>query len=143
MLGASAKREAIMMIVAEDFGNTAQACRERNLGPSKYYLTCQKSEVSYLLEQEIISKSKDRPRYGYRRIAAVVHRDGYLVNAKRTQRVLRTEGLGAMKSSEKCFDWEIQTLNSAVRHGQGSMELGLRHKYDTQSLSFPNVDTDR
>jgi putative transposase len=89
------------MIVAEGFGNTAQACRALNLGRSTYYLTCQKSEVSHLLEQEIISKSKDHPRYGYRRITAVVRRDGYLVNAKRTQRVRRIEGLQVKKKQRK------------------------------------------
>jgi len=56
-----------------------------------------KSEVSNLLEQEIISKSKDHPRYGYRRITAVLRRDGYLVNAKLTQRVRRIEGLQVKK----------------------------------------------
>ena len=75
----------MQMIVAEGFGNKAQAGRALNLGRSTYYLTCQKSEVSRLLEQEIISKSKDHPRYVYRRITAVVRRDGYLVNAQRTQ----------------------------------------------------------
>ena len=89
------------MIVAEGFGNTAQACRALNLGRSTYYLTCQKSEVSHLLEQEIISKSKDHPRYGYRRITAVVRRDGYLVNAKRNQRVRRIEGLSLNKKPRK------------------------------------------
>ena len=84
MVGPSAKWQAIQMFVAEGFGNTAQACRSTNLGRSTYYHTCQKGEVSHLLEQEIISKSKDHPLYGYRRITAVARRDVYLVNAKRT-----------------------------------------------------------
>ena len=89
------------MIVAEGFGNTAQGCRALNLGRFTYYLTSQKSDISLLLEQETISKSKDHPRYGYRRITAVVRRDGYLVNAKRTQRVRRIEGLQVKKKQRK------------------------------------------
>ena len=58
------------MIVADGCGNTAKACGALNLGRSPYYLTCQKSEVSHLLEHEIISKNKDHPRYGCRRITA-------------------------------------------------------------------------
>ena len=92
------------MIVAEGFGNTAQACRALNLGRCTYYITWQKGEVRHLLEQEIISKSKDHPRYGYRAFTAVVGGDGYLVNAKRTQRVQRFEGLQLKKSNEKCPD---------------------------------------
>ena len=93
MLGPSAKRQAIRMIVAEGFGNTAQACRALNLGRVTYYHTWQKSKVSHPLGQEIISKSKDHPHYGYRRNLAVVSPDEYLINAKRTQPVRRIEGL--------------------------------------------------
>ena len=39
MVEPSAKRQAIQMIVAEGFGNTAQAGRALNLGRSTYYLT--------------------------------------------------------------------------------------------------------
>ena len=101
MVDHSAKRQAIQMIVAEGFGNTAQECRALNLGTSTYYLTYKKGEISQLLEQEIISKSKDHPRYGYRRITAVVRRDGYLVNAKWTQRVQRIEGLQVKKKQRE------------------------------------------
>ena len=69
------------MIVTEGFGNTAQACRALNLERFTYYLTCQNSDVSHLLKKEIISKPKDHLRYGYRRITAVVRREGYLVNS--------------------------------------------------------------
>ena len=89
------------MIFAEGFGNTAQACRALKLARSTYYLTSLKSEASHLLEQETISKSKDHPRYDYRRITAVVRRDGYLVNANRTQRVRRNEELQVKKKQRK------------------------------------------
>ena len=104
VVGPSAERQAIRMIVAEGFDNTAQAGRALKLGLPTYYLTRQKSVVSHLLDQEIISKSKDHPRYSYRAITAVVGRDGFLVDAKRTQRVQRIEGLQLKKSNEKCPD---------------------------------------
>jgi hypothetical protein len=84
--GPSPKRQATQMIVAEGFGNTAQACRALNLGRSTYYLTSQKSEISHLLEQEIIAKSKEYPRYGNRRITVIVRRARHLINVKRTHR---------------------------------------------------------
>ena len=89
------------MNFVEGFGNTAHACRALDQGRSTYYLTCHKDEVSHLLEQEIISKSKDHSRYGYRRITAVVRRVGYLVNAKRTHRVLHIEGLQVKNKQRK------------------------------------------
>ena len=89
------------MIVVEGFGDKAHAYHGLNLGRSTYYFTSQKTESSFILEHEIISKSKDHPRYGYRRITAVIRRDGYLVNAKRIQRVRRLEGLQVNKKQRK------------------------------------------
>lgn len=92
------------MIVPEGFGHTAQAYGALNLGRSSYYLMCQNSEISRLMEQEIISKIEDHPRYCYRRIAAVMPRDRYLVNAKRTQRARHIEGLQIKKNHQKFVD---------------------------------------
>ena len=55
------------MIVAKGFGNPAQTCRALNLGRSPYYLTV-KERGNASIGKEIIFKSKDHPRCGYRRI---------------------------------------------------------------------------
>jgi transposase InsO family protein len=45
------------------------------------------------LEGRIVELSEKHPRYGYRRVTALLRRAGQKINAKRVQRVRRTEGL--------------------------------------------------
>lgn len=51
------------------------------------------SEDDCLLRSQIIELAKKFGRYGYRRITALLRRDGWTVNHKRVQRIWREEGL--------------------------------------------------
>ena len=55
------------------------------------------------LDRPIIDKinnlSREHPRYGYRRIAALLRREGFKINLKRVHRLWRNEGL--QKSTTK------------------------------------------
>ena len=80
------------------------------------------------MEQEIISKSNGHPRYGYRRITAVVRRDGYLVNAKRTHRVRRIEGVQVKKKHRKMRRLGESTAERrrATRPGESGVGTSLQ-----------------
>jgi putative transposase len=45
--------------------------------------------------------ARAHPRYGYRRMTAILVREGYCVNHKRIQRLCRDEGLRVMKKAKK------------------------------------------
>jgi len=45
------------------------------------------------MERRIGEMSRQHPRYGYRRVTAMLRREGEAINAKRVQRVRRAEGL--------------------------------------------------
>jgi putative transposase len=45
------------------------------------------------LVERLKELSKNHPRYGYRRIHALLVREGWRVNRKRVQRIWRAEGL--------------------------------------------------
>jgi transposase InsO family protein len=45
------------------------------------------------MHKAVLKLSENHPRYGYRRITALLRRDGVLINAKRVQRLRRMEGL--------------------------------------------------
>jgi len=53
------------------------------------------------LQREIVRLSREHPRYGYRRICALMRRAGEVVNPKRVARVRRAEGLQARKKQRK------------------------------------------
>ena len=53
------------------------------------------------LVKRIIELASDYGRYGYRRITALLHREGWLVNHKRVERLWRQEGLKVPKKQPK------------------------------------------
>ena len=80
---------------------TAKACRALGLARSSFYLTSQRSTRSHALHNEIKSLSQKHPRYGYRRITALLRREGHEVNSKRVQRARRMEGLQVSKKQRR------------------------------------------
>lgn len=61
--------------------------------------------------------SRENPRYGYRRVWALLRREGWLVNKKRLYRLWREEGLkvpGKQRKRRRLGDSE----NRAARGGE-------------------------
>jgi len=82
-------------------GTTAQACRALGLARSSFYLTSQRRPESQAMDKEIKTLSQKHPRYGYRRITALLRREGQEVNSKRVQRTRRREGLQVSKKQRR------------------------------------------
>jgi len=101
MVSPSTKRRAVNLLVEQGLGYKAQACRALGLARSSAYLTSQASDSSRELHSRIIDLSHGKPRYGYRRVTALIRREGETINAKRVQRVRRQEGLQVTKQQRK------------------------------------------
>jgi transposase InsO family protein len=71
------------------------------LARSGSYRLPKESLESRRLHKEIVELSQKHPRYGYRRIGAVMRREGWRVNDKRVQRVRNEEGLQVSKKQRK------------------------------------------
>jgi len=97
----SAKKKIIKVLTQEGKGNTAQLCRALDLNRSSYYALSKQSVESLELEKQVISKSRDNPRYGYRRITALIRREGQSINAKRVQNLRRKHHLQVTKKQRK------------------------------------------
>jgi putative transposase len=89
----SARRRAVKLVVETGLGTTAEACRALGLARSSYYRNSTVSTERRQMHGEIMQLSQDHPRYGYRRVTALLRREGHEINAKRVQRVRRKEGL--------------------------------------------------
>jgi len=74
-------------------GNTATACRALSLARSTFYRAKEESPQRQSNREEIVAMSESNPRYGYRRVTALLRRKGMKINAKRVQRIRRSEGL--------------------------------------------------
>ena len=53
------------------------------------------------MNNRVVALSRKHPRYGYRRITALLRREGRVVNAKRVARVRRAEGLQVRKRQRR------------------------------------------
>jgi len=59
------------------------------------------SPERWQMHQEIVALSEDNPRYGYRRVTALLRRDGHKINVKQVQRVRRQQGLQVRRRQRK------------------------------------------
>ncbi len=101
MVSPSSRRRAAKGVVEEGLGNAAQACRALGLARSSYYLGSTKRPSSEQIQRKIVELSEQNPRYGYRRITALLRRKGRRVNPKRVQRVRRQAGLQVSKRQRR------------------------------------------
>jgi putative transposase len=102
MVSPSSRRRAAKYLVEEGLSNAAQACRALGLARSSYYLAPQqRARAPKRLNQKIMALSEEHPRYGYRRITALLRRNGKQVNPKRVQRVRYQAGLQVSKRQKR------------------------------------------
>lgn len=101
MVSPSAKRRAIHYVIENGLGRKAPACRALGLSRSGFYRVPVESKRSRKLRHEIIKLSKEHPRYGYRRITALLRREKHKINPKRVQKIRRQEGLRVIKRQRK------------------------------------------
>ena len=85
------------MSVQEGLGRVAAACRALELARSSYYRSGRSSLESRRIRKEVLELSGKHPRYGYRRITALMRREGFEVNGKRVARIRREEGIKVSK----------------------------------------------
>ena len=101
MVSPAAKRWAVQMSVERGLGRKAQTCRALDLSRSSYYRSGLRRPETLEKQRLITELSERHPRYGYRRITAVLKRGGMKVNAKRVQRIGRAEGLQVIRKQRR------------------------------------------
>ncbi len=95
MVSASAKRQAVKRVVKEGVCSERRACRYLGLHRSSCQYRAQEAlEQTRKLVKRIVWLSRKYPRYGYRRIRALLLREGWKAGRKFVQRIRRLEGLG-------------------------------------------------
>ncbi|HEY5813824.1 MAG TPA: IS3 family transposase, partial [Terrimicrobiaceae bacterium] len=85
-----------------------------------YYRSGRSSLESRRIRKEVLELSAKHPRYGYRRITALMRREGFEVNAKRVTRIRREEGMKVSKKQRRMKRLGISTAERqrAERPGQ-------------------------
>ena len=99
MVSPSARRRAVKRSVEEGLGKVAAACRALGLSRSSYYRSGRASVESRRIHREVLELSTKHPRYGYRRITALMRREGFEVNGKRVARIRSEEGISEQETA--------------------------------------------
>lgn len=132
--------------------NIAAGCRALGLPRSGFYrLEKKPKRVPASLEEKIVKLSQSHPRYGYRRITALLRREGLQVNEKRVQRIRRMEGLQVYKRQRRLrrvgrsnslrqraerplHVWSWDFVHDQTESGRGFRVLTLIDEYTRQCL---------
>ena len=138
--------------VEEGLGSAAQACRALGLARSTFYRAGSRSAARQLAQRQIVELSLAHPRYGYRRITALLRRSGVCCNAKRVARIRREEGLQVRKRQRRmkrlglstckrrratgCNDvWSWDFVEDQTEHGSRFRILTLLDEYTRECLA--------
>ena len=94
MVSPAQHTQAFAYVVDQRLCSERRACRYLGVHRSTYrYPVKSPLPQQVQLHQRIVSLSWQYPRYGYRRIRAVLEREGWSVSRKQVQRIRRKEGL--------------------------------------------------
>jgi putative transposase len=137
----------------EGLSSAAQACRALGLARSSFYLVSRKRPSNLKLNRQIVELSEKHPRYGYRRIRALLRAQGRKVNLKRVQRVRREAGLQVRKRQRRTRRlgptngqrlraerrnevWSWDLIHDQTEQGRTLRILTLIDEYTKQALAI-------
>jgi len=104
------RREAARTVVATGMCSGRAVCRYLGLARSTYvYREQTPTSKEEQLRQRLLALSAEHPRYGYRRIAALLRQEGWQVGKRHIQRLRRAEGLRVPPTKRKIIRRGVST----------------------------------
>lgn len=106
----AARREHARTLVSEGVCSQRAVCRMLRLARSTFrYRGRPQSEAKQSLHRRMADLSRRYPRYGYRRIAALLRQEGWKVGKRQVQRWRRNEGLRVPPTRRKVIRRGLST----------------------------------
>ena len=128
----SARRD-VAFVMAGFAYSERQACKLLDLDRSSYRYES-RPDRNAELRQQLITLARQKPRYGYRRLWAVLARRGHKVNVKRVYRLYRQEHLAVRRLKRKRLqrmapvnamptapnqEWALDFVSDGIANGRG------------------------
>lgn len=152
-----AQRRAAVSYVQARFGfSQRRACRLVGAGRSSVRYRRRHGDGDAALRDRLRALAAERPRFGYRRLHALLRREGIRVNHKRVARLYRTEGLAVRRRKRKTStrlrrgrppaperaneQWELDFLEDALASGRKIRLLSVIDVFTREALAL-EVDT--
>ena len=153
------RRTLAEQVVQDGLCSQRAACRFLGLARSTYgYRGRPPTAKEEQLRQRLLALSAEHPRYGYRRIAALLRREGWPVGKRQIQRLRRDEGLRVPPSKRKIIRrgfstglpttathrnhvWTWDFIADATVRGGSLRMLTILDEYTRESCTFVTVPT--
>src|SRR5687768_10971411 len=94
MVGPSARKAAVKALVQEGQCSERKACEVLSAPRSSVRYRPRRAVKDWALREHIQTLAARHKRYGYRRITALLQREGFEINSKRVHRLWKQLGLG-------------------------------------------------
>ena len=102
------------------------------------------------LRQELVNLARQKPRYGYRRLHALMERRGFRASAQRVYRLYRAEGLMVRRLRRKRLarvpvashlvrpnqEWALDFVSDSLATGRGIRVLAIVDSFTRENLSL-------
>ena len=124
------------MRVERGLARAASACRALGLARSSFYRGGRENVEKRRVRKEVVGLSAKHPRYGYRRITALLRREGFEVNAKRVARIRREEGFKVSNAAPYARAGTLDGGAAACAACSAGVELGFRRGPDRECSRF-------
>jgi putative transposase len=152
-----AQRRAAVAHVRERFGfSQRRACRLVGAARSTIRYRRRRADGDGALRDRLRELAAERPRFGYRRLHALLRREGVVVNHKRVERLYRAEGLAVRRRARKSptrvlrgrppaprdanEQWAMAFLHDTVASGRAIRLLSVIDVFTREALAL-EVDT--
>ena len=152
-----AQRRAAVAYLQERFGcSQRRACRLAGAARSTIRYRRQRGDGDGALRERLRDLAAQRPRFGYRRLHALLRREGIAVNHKRIARLYRAEGLAVRCRTRKARvrirrgrppaphrtneQWALDFLEDALASGRKIRLLSIIDIFTREALAL-EVDT--
>lgn len=104
------RRAAAQVVVSAGLCSRRAVCRILKLARSTYsYRGRPPTSAEQRLRKQLRELSQEHPRYGYRRIAALLRQEGWAVGKRQIQRLRRAEGLRVPPTKRKIIRRGVST----------------------------------
>jgi putative transposase len=151
-----AQRRAAVRYAQERFGFAQRrACRLVGAARSTVRYRSRRGDDA-VLRARLRDLAAQRPRFGYRRLHALLRREGIVVNHKRVERLYREEGLAVRRRARRSLtrvrrgrpptparaneQWALDFLQDALASGRTIRVLSVIDVYTREALAL-EVDT--
>lgn len=140
-----------MAYVVAEFGvSERRACKLMGMDRTSYRYQ-PRPDHNAALREELISLARQRPRYGYRRLAALLEKRGVRASAQRVYRVYREEHLAVRRLKRKRLlrpapealqltapnqEWAIDFVTDGLATGRGLRMLTVVDSFTRECLAI-------